>query len=136
MQDNDTPEIISNFGSPDARRCGAKTRGGGLCRNLSVRGVLRCRMHGGKSLRACSHPNYKHGCYSKHDLWGAIIRSAYRNAVARRKIERRVAKIIKAERLAREVKEAREAQWRKPHKWNAAQLIKLAGLMKVSEVSQ
>ena len=30
-----------------ARRCGAKTRAGGTCKQAAVRGRFRCRIHGG-----------------------------------------------------------------------------------------
>jgi uncharacterized protein YjcR len=30
-----------------APKCGARTRAGGLCKGLAVRGKRRCRMHGG-----------------------------------------------------------------------------------------
>lgn len=130
MNVTDAPEIISNFGSPAARRCSAKTRAGGVCRNLSVRGCARCRMHGGKSLRACLHPNYKHGCYSKHDLLGKVLRFAYREGVARRKRERKVAKIIQAERLAREAKEQREAARRKAVTYDTDFLIRAFAVMR------
>ena len=40
----------TRFG-PDwpGRRCGAKTRAGGMCQNPATRGRTRCKLHGGKS---------------------------------------------------------------------------------------
>jgi hypothetical protein len=35
-----------------ARRCGAKTRAGGLCQCPAIRGRNRCRLHGGRSTGA------------------------------------------------------------------------------------
>ena len=45
--------------------CGAKTRSGSKCRNHSVHGNRRCRMHGGLSLKGVDAPAFKHGRYSK-----------------------------------------------------------------------
>jgi hypothetical protein len=52
--------------------CGAKTRAGSPCkraRNFTGR----CHLHGGKSLFGISHPNYRHGAYSKYRSLGLIL---------------------------------------------------------------
>ena len=57
---------------PVRRPCRARTRSGGLCRNWTVRGRSRCRMHGGKStgprtsegLERSRKARWKHGRYS------------------------------------------------------------------------
>lgn len=61
MQRIDEHEITSTFGSPHARRCGAKTRCGAPCRNLAVRARTRCRMHGGSTPRGFASPHTKTG---------------------------------------------------------------------------
>ena len=51
--------------------CGAKTRNGGICRRIAVRGKSRCRLHGGESTgprteegrRAIAKANTRHGRY-------------------------------------------------------------------------
>jgi hypothetical protein len=48
------------------KRCEARTRSGGRCRNAPLQLSGRCRMHGGASLRGEAHPRYKHGKYSKY----------------------------------------------------------------------
>lgn len=50
---------------PEHRQCGACTRAGPPCRNWSMRGPSRCRMHGGRSLRGLASPIFKHGRYSR-----------------------------------------------------------------------
>ncbi len=92
MHMTDAQENVSNFGSPDARRCGAKTRCGAPCRNLAVRHMKRCRMHGGKSLDGIAHPNYKHACYSKHSILGIVMRAEVR---AYRELKRKRARFDK-----------------------------------------
>jgi hypothetical protein len=55
-------------------RCGARTRSGNPCKNPSVSGNKRCRMHGGKGSGAPTgqrHGNYRHGRYSKEYLAAA-----------------------------------------------------------------
>lgn len=47
------------------KRCGAKTRAGGTCKNGAMPNG-RCRMHGGKSLGGIGSPRYKTGRYSKY----------------------------------------------------------------------
>jgi hypothetical protein len=46
------------------KRCGAKTRSGGTCRNWAMANG-RCRLHGGKSLAGPASPSFKHGRHSK-----------------------------------------------------------------------
>jgi hypothetical protein len=128
MQDNDTPEIISNFGSPDAQRCGAKTRSGVPCRNLAVRGMKRCRMHGGKSYKGFAHPNFKHGWYSD-DFIFKVKRDMVRDYRRREKLRRKFDRLIEGERIAREAKEARKAKRRKTVTWNADALKRLFAVM-------
>lgn len=47
-------------------RCGAKTRSGGTCKNHTLPGSRRCRMHGGKTPRGASLPQTTHGRYSQY----------------------------------------------------------------------
>ena len=48
------------------RYCKAKSkRTGQRCRARAVRGMQVCYHHGGKSRRGLSHPNFKHGYYSR-----------------------------------------------------------------------
>lgn len=48
------------------RYCKAKSkRHGGPCRARAMIGMDVCYHHGGKSRRGFTHPNYKHGYYSK-----------------------------------------------------------------------
>jgi hypothetical protein len=57
----------------EAKICGAKTRAGTPCkRHPTLQG--RCNLHGGKSLPGITHPNYKHGWYSKYMHRGIIIK--------------------------------------------------------------
>ncbi len=130
MQVSDAGEIVSKFGSPHARRCGARTRCGGVCRNLAVRSMKRCRMHGGKSYKGFSHPNYKHGCYSKHCILGMLKREAYRDARRREKRQREIDQILERERLEREAKEARKAKRRKAVTYDADFITRAAALMR------
>ena len=61
---------------PVRRPCGARTRAGSPCKNWTVRGNSRCRMHGGKStgprtpegLERSRRANLKHGRYSTATL--------------------------------------------------------------------
>jgi hypothetical protein len=47
-------------------QCSAKRkRSGCRCKNYACRGRGACRMHGGKSLSGCNHPNFRHGRCSK-----------------------------------------------------------------------
>ena len=54
-QGEGVPETSANPMRPDvsrlnaARRCGAKTRRGSLCRSPAVKGKHRCRMHGARA---------------------------------------------------------------------------------------
>lgn len=65
--------------------CGAKTRSGKPCKAKPVWGMVRCRMHGGKSLRGYAHPNYKHGLYSKHSFEGMMKRAELKKEKIRMK---------------------------------------------------
>jgi len=47
------------------KRCGAKTRAGGECKNWAMPNG-RCRMHGGKTPKGIASPNWKHGRYAKY----------------------------------------------------------------------
>ena len=50
-----------------ARRCGAKTRTGGVCQCPAIRGRKRCRLHGGRSPGAPKgrdNGNYKDGAFT------------------------------------------------------------------------
>ncbi|MEO1573205.1 MAG: HGGxSTG domain-containing protein [Bacteroidota bacterium] len=63
------PTIAENIAAlPAEARCGAKTRTGSPCKNPSVRGHRRCRMHGGRSLSGVFSPRLKHGLYSRDPL--------------------------------------------------------------------
>lgn len=63
--------------------CNATNRQGERCGALAVKGRTKCRHHGGKSLQGASHPNYKHGRYSKdpieryHQLYAEWIEQVY-----------------------------------------------------------
>ena len=135
MEATDTGEIVSKFGSPHAQRCGAKTRAGGMCRNLSVRDMKRCRMHGGKSPKGFTHPNYTHGCYSKHCLLGMLNRAAYRDAQRREERQRRIDLILEREKAARAAKAARQAKRRKVVVWDADALKRLFAVMNAGKGS-
>jgi len=125
MQVSATHETVSNFGSPHARRCGSKTRCGAPCRNLAVRGMKRCRMHGGKSLAGIAHPNYKHGWYAA-DIFHQLKREMVRDYRRREKFRREVAALLERERLAREAADTAHEQQRKRHKWKAEALRRLS----------
>jgi hypothetical protein len=68
MSDNPTPRGRLRNGNPGgdpskAPRCGAKTRGGSVCRQPAMKNG-RCRLHGGKSPgapRGERNGNYRHG---------------------------------------------------------------------------
>jgi|SRR6516162_1882516 len=68
MIDNPTPRGRLRNGNPGgdpskAPRCGAKTRGGSVCRQPAMKNG-RCRLHGGKSPgapRGERNGNYRHG---------------------------------------------------------------------------
>ncbi len=50
-----------------ARRCGAKTRAGGVCQCPAIRDRKRCRLHGGRSPGApkgSGNGNYKDGTFT------------------------------------------------------------------------
>lgn len=130
MSTTDAHEIGSKFGSPHARRCGAKTRRGAPCRNLAVRSMKRCRMHGGKSPKGFAHPNYQHGLHSKHCPFGLVLRHEIRETRWRAKRQREFDKILARERLEREAVEARERE-RRGHIWNEAQLLELAKIVRL-----
>ena len=121
----DAHKIVSKFGSPHARRCGAKTRSAARCRNLAVRGMKRCRMHGGKSLIGIAHPNHKHGLYSKHCLLGMMLRAEIAAERRRVRTERKINHILAQERLERERQQRVELA--KMPKWNVENLMALAG---------
>lgn len=61
-----------------ARLCGAKTRGGGTCKNHAMQNG-RCRMHGGKTPKGVNLPHFKHGRYSTYLPNG--LKAAYLEAV-------------------------------------------------------
>ncbi|MGV7215234.1 HGGxSTG domain-containing protein [Bradyrhizobium sp. UFLA05-112] len=49
-------------------RCGARTRGGGICRAPATQGKRRCRMHGGAERSGAPRGNRnarKHGLFTK-----------------------------------------------------------------------
>jgi hypothetical protein len=46
--------------------CGEKTTFGGYCVNYPVKGMTRCRMHGGSTPVGEKNPNFTHGRYSKN----------------------------------------------------------------------
>jgi hypothetical protein len=46
--------------------CNAHNRDGSTCTNVVVKGMAKCRMHGGKSLAGMANGNYRSGRYSKH----------------------------------------------------------------------
>ena len=58
---------------PPNRVYGARTRAGTPCKNWTVWGRPRCRLHGGKSYSGIASPLYKHGRFSRdplgHLLW-------------------------------------------------------------------
>ena len=59
----------SSFAAPGVLICNAMARGyGEQCKNPAVRGMTKCRNHGGKSLRGIASATYKHGRYSKYNL--------------------------------------------------------------------
>jgi hypothetical protein len=62
---------------PQDRRCGARTRAGAPCKNWSMRGRTRCRMHGGRSLRGIASPTFKHGRYSRDMVAFLLWRLGY-----------------------------------------------------------
>lgn len=62
---------------PEMRRCGAKTRDGDPCKNWTIQGRTRCRMHGGGSKRGEAHPDYRHGWYS-NEPWHRFMRGVVR----------------------------------------------------------
>lgn len=59
-------KVVSVPESNGDRVCGAKTRSGKPCRKRAVRGMRRCRNHGGASLVGIANPNWKHGRYSSY----------------------------------------------------------------------
>ena len=67
-------------------RCGARTRSGNPCKNPSVSGNKRCRMHGGKGSGAPAgkrHGGFKHGRYTKEYVASARRDAATLRALAR-----------------------------------------------------
>jgi hypothetical protein len=67
--------------------CRAKNRQGLPCRRAPmVNG--RCSNHGGKSLKGLAHPNYKHGFYSKYDVFGIWISYEVQIRALKRRLER------------------------------------------------
>lgn len=59
--------------------CGAKLKGGRICRDTHIMPNGRCRRHGGKMPSGPGHPNYRHGRSSKMlpDAVAARYREAY-----------------------------------------------------------
>jgi len=54
-------------------RCGAKIRPGGSCRSPTVRGIRRCRMHGGAPESGAPRGNQnarKHGLFTRDAIAG------------------------------------------------------------------
>ena len=51
-------------------RCGAKTKSGDPCKSKRVKGMTRCRMHGGTQPVGMDSPNFIHGRYSKFPVEG------------------------------------------------------------------
>jgi hypothetical protein len=49
-----------------AALCTGHKRNGEPCRMIAVRGMTKCRLHGGRSVSGLAHYNFKHGRYSKH----------------------------------------------------------------------
>jgi hypothetical protein len=66
----DIQRRLSNMAK--APRCGAKTRGGGRCRQAAVRGRRRCRMHGGArgsgGPRGQRNGNFKSGLWMRENI--------------------------------------------------------------------
>src|SRR5437763_1481387 len=58
------------------KKCGAKTRAGGECRQPAMRDRERCRKHGGKAKRGAAHHRFKYGHRSRfhfsHERLGEI----------------------------------------------------------------
>ena len=54
----------------DTLVCGAKTRKGTPCTQKPVKGMTRCKMHGGTQPVGIASPNFKHGRYSKFTVVG------------------------------------------------------------------
>ena len=107
------------------KECGAKTKAGTPCKRAPTL-VGRCNLHGGKSLIGMSHPNYKHGLYSKYSIEGMFARMAVKDARRRKKLERRLAK----ERAEREAIEAAKLARRKPElEWNEREIALIMQIM-------
>ncbi len=66
MRQADIARRLANLAK--ARRCGAKTRAGHLCKQAAVRDRASCRMHGGAKgsggPRGMHNGNFKHGIYT------------------------------------------------------------------------
>ena len=80
MRQADVARRLANLAK--ARRCGAKTRAGHLCKQAAVTGRTRCRMHGGAKgsggPRGARNGNFKHGL---HTLEAKTTRNAIRENV-------------------------------------------------------
>ena len=70
MRQADIQRRLANMAK--APRCGAKTRAGHPCRQASVRGRARCRMHGGAKgsggPRGDRNGNFRHGLWTRENL--------------------------------------------------------------------
>jgi glucans biosynthesis protein len=70
MRQADIQRRLANMAQ--APRCGAKTRAGHPCRQASVRGRARCRMHGGAKgsggPRGDRNGNFRHGLWTRENL--------------------------------------------------------------------
>lgn len=69
-----------------ARKCGAKTRGGGKCQRPGTGAGGRCRLHGGATPNGAALPQFTHGRRSKYLLHGTGDK--YREALADRELMR------------------------------------------------
>src|SRR4051794_41247092 len=69
-------------------RCGARTRGGGRCRQAAVRGKRRCRMHGGAKGSGAPEGE-RNGRWRHGQRSGAVL--------AERTMERLLLRLAKAE---------------------------------------
>lgn len=62
----DTPCTVGTLMHPPPHRvCGARTRADTSCRNWTVWGRSRCRMHSGASRSGIASPRFRHGRYSR-----------------------------------------------------------------------
>lgn len=63
----------------DGKRCGAKTRGGGTCKNWAMPNG-RCRLHGGMTPGGIASPHFRNGRHSRY--LPARLLDRYRESVA------------------------------------------------------